>query len=182
MGGNHQKYAEGLKKGASNITASIGSLYSTTTLPGGGIVGGVQLRNRSGGSFEHQNSSVSGGSQERKVSMSPGKKTSTLASYKTPVNNSNFNPRNLAVALNLSAAGLSASANSNQARNGKKIIIKSGTFKSSALPNYVNSAFMIPGTASGQPTQTNFIIGSPIGVLNKSSSPNGKAQGLHQQY
>jgi hypothetical protein len=53
MGGGYQKYTEGLKKGTSNITASIGSLYSTTTLPGGGIVGGVQMRNRSGGSFEH---------------------------------------------------------------------------------------------------------------------------------
>jgi hypothetical protein len=135
MGGGYQKYTEGLKKGTSNITASIGSLYSTTTLPGGGIVGGVQMRNRSGGSFEHQNSSVSGGSQERNVSMSPGKKASNLASYKSPNNSSNFNQRNLAVALNLSAAGLSGSANSSQARNGKKIIIKSGTFKSSALPN-----------------------------------------------
>lgn len=151
MGGGHQqKYAEGLKKGTSNITASIGSLYSTTTVPGIGI--GAQMRNRSGGSFEHQNSSVSGGSQERNISMSPGKKASTLASYKSPNNNSNFNPRNLAVALNLSAAGLSGSANSGQARNGKNIIIKSGTFKSSAIPNYVNSAFTIPGTASGQPT------------------------------
>jgi hypothetical protein len=150
-GGINQKNAEGLKKGTSNITASIGSLYSTTTLPGGGMIGAVQVRNRGGGSFDRQNSSVSG-SQERIESMSPGKKASKLVGYKSPINNSNLNPRNLAVTLHLSAAGLSESANSNQARNGKKIIVKSGTFKSSALPNYVNSAFTIPGTASGQPT------------------------------